>query len=91
VFGILQINVIGTGSTTVITNLPFACYKSSQGSIGYFDLLATSVVFIQPYVDTNNSTYVQFRTLTAAGATMGNATVFKNSTRIDFTLTYQAA
>ena len=88
IFGILNINVLGTGSATVIQGLPFSTSQGSQGSIGYFASLASSVVFIQPYVDTNNPTLIQFRTLATAGATMGNANVFGNSTRIDFTMTY---
>jgi hypothetical protein len=91
VFGIININVLGTGSATVVSGLPFSTTQNSQGSIGYFASLASSVVFIQPYVDTNNPTLVQFRTLATAGTGMGNANVFGNSTRIDFTMTYKAA
>ena len=88
VSGIVNINAIGTGSTTFITNLPFNCVRSGQGSIGYFGDLATSVVFMAPFCDANDPTYIRFRTLTAAAASMSADTIFKNSTRIDFTLAY---
>jgi hypothetical protein len=85
---ILTINLIGTGSQTRISGLPYAVAINGQGGIGYFGSIATSLVFIQPYCDTNSSSSVNFRTLTAGATSMGDANIFQNSTRIDFTVTY---
>jgi hypothetical protein len=88
---ILTINLIGTGSQTRISGLPFAVAINGQGGIGYFGSIATSLVFIQPYCDTNSSSSVNFRTLTAGATSMGDANIFQNGTRIDFTVTYFTA
>jgi hypothetical protein len=85
---IVQINQRGTGSQTRVSGLPFTVAVNGQGSIGYYDSIATSLVFIQPYTDTNSDTSVNFRTLTAAATSMGDANIFQNGTRIDFTVAY---
>jgi hypothetical protein len=85
---ILTINLRGTGSQTRISGLPYAVAINGQGGIGYFGSIATSLVFIQPYCDTNSDTSVNFRTLTAGATSMGDANIFQNGTRIDFTVTY---
>ena len=91
VSGVLAITSIGTGSVTLVGGLPFSVAVAGQGSIGYYDSISTSLVFIQPFVDTNATTSVKFRTLTAAATTMGAANLFQNNTRIDFTVTYFSA
>ena len=88
---ILIINTIGTGSATTITGLPFAATSNNAGSVSTFSQLATSVVNLVPYTDTNNTTSVLFATLTAAAINNGNSNVFKNSARVDFTMTYFAS
>jgi hypothetical protein len=86
---ICEIGLIGTGSATSITNLPFAAAGTypSSGSISYFTNLAQSVVNVVPYVNSGQSS-VLFRTLTAAASTMSGGNIFQNSTRVDFTLIY---
>jgi hypothetical protein len=90
----ININVIGTGSTTVVSGLPFNVRASSAdrnqaGSINYFNGLATSVValFCQPI---SSSTTVNFPGLTAAGSSVVNpVTVFASSAQIYFSAVYQ--
>ena len=88
--GYIVVNTIGTGSATLISGLPFSAESVSygSGSSSYFASIATSIVFITPYVYSNNPTSIQFRTLTAAGATAGNANIFQNGTTLYFALSY---
>jgi hypothetical protein len=85
----IGISSLGTGSTSIVTGLPFAkgSMGSYPGSTGYFVSLAISVVHISPIVFT---TGIKFMTLTAASAnvTDGGA-IFGNSTRILCSVTYQ--
>lgn len=94
VFCYLNINVIGTGSTTTVSGLPFnvrssAADRNQAGSINYFNGLATSVVglFCQPI---SSSTTVNFPGLTASSNSVVNpVTVFQGGTQIYFSATYQ--
>jgi hypothetical protein len=88
--GYIVVNTIGTGSATMISGLPFSAESVSygSGSSSYFASIATSIVFITPYVYANNPTSIQFRTLTAAGTTAGNANIFQNGTTVYFALSY---
>jgi len=88
---IIQVNTIGTGSVTQVSGLPFACVQNGAGSCDFFDTLVTSLVHITPFASTTApNTSVKFRTLTAAADAMGTANIFKNSTRVDGTITYIA-
>ena len=62
-------NVIGTGSTTTISGLPFtsAAGLGTAFTVGYFSGLATNVVSIAGFVDASAST-LAFSILTAAAA-----------------------
>ena len=92
----IEINVLGTGSTTTLSGLPFTTLNTSftsggTGAIAYFGSLA-SVVTTLVASSGGNSTSIVFGSLTAAGNTMTGATaVFGNSARIDFAITYRAA
>lgn len=93
IFAYLNINAIGTGSTTVVSGLPFTPSNSSSrnpsGFINYFNGLATSVValFVQPF---NGSPQVNFPGLTAAAASVVNPiTVFTSSTQLYFSAVYE--
>ena len=83
----LTINVIGTGSTTIMSGLPFSNSIVAVAIVGYFATLATSVVQIGGYI--NPGTSVNFTSMAAAGTTTSSAAaLFGNSARIDFTATY---
>ena len=77
----ITINVIGTGSTTTISGLPFTAGDYSALSTGFFFGIASNVVYISPVVQSGGTTIV-FSTLTAAGASTGNAAVFGDGARI---------
>lgn len=91
----LIINVLGTGSTTTISGLPFTALNPANssrgtGSVWYCANLATNVTSITPGV-TPNGTTITFGGFTAAGASMSvPLTVFQNGTRFDFSMTYRA-
>ena len=90
-WGELTINVIGTGSTTRISGIPFTSNGSSPqpGSSGYFASLAQSVYSISPGVEPG-TTNVKFDTQTSLSGTNNiNAAVFGNSARIQFCVTYR--
>ena len=94
--GKIQINVLGTGSVSTVSGLPFTSLTTSNasagtGSVNYFGTLASSVTTLVAATG-SNSTAVIFGSLGAAGATMtGVTTVFQNSARIDFSMTYRSA
>ena len=91
VFCYISVNLIGTGSAIQISGLPFSVSSdigAGSGALSYFASIATSVVFITAYGNSGLPTTVQFRTLTAAGATAGNASIFQNSAIVEFTMTY---
>ena len=86
--GIIQISVIGTGSATTISGLPFTVDGVTTMAVGYFANLASSVVFISGRVD-NGTANIVFSTLAAAatGSTLGGS-IMGSSTRIDFSGLY---
>ena len=73
----LVINVLGTGSTTVISGLPFTSANTvAQAlSVGDFTSLANTVVWIGARVDTNATT-ISMRSLTAAAASTSSTSIF---------------
>lgn len=94
VWGVLIINAIGTGSSTVISGLPFTIRNTPivfAGSVGYFESLQNNYIFLAT-AGNNNTKTLQFSgtTALAASATMP-ATIIGNGTRIDFQLTYEIA
>jgi hypothetical protein len=92
----IQINVLGTGSVTTISGLPFTSLTTSfasagTGAVAYFGTLASNVTTLVACTG-SASTNVIFGSLGAAGATMTATTnVFQNSARIDFSMTYRSA
>jgi hypothetical protein len=93
----LLLNVIGTGSTTTISGLPFQAFSPSNssrgtGSVWYCGNLATGVTMLTPGVTPAGQT-ITFGgfTVLGAGTTMTvPLTVFQNGTRVDFSLVYRA-
>lgn len=86
--GNLTVNVIGTGSTGVISGLPYAPANQTAGSIGYFTAAAGSFVWVGILASTGAAT-LTISGLAAAGtgATIP-ATFFGNGTNIQFSVTY---
>jgi collagen type VII alpha len=89
--GFLIVSSIGTGATNNVSGLPFTCISQTVGiggSVGYFENLNNTVVFIQPEVQPSGTTIV-FNTLAAAGGTTSyNLSIWKNATRLSFVNTY---
>lgn len=94
--GKIQINTIGTGSTTDIQGLPFVSFASilasgGTGGVAYFSNLLSSVTSITPLIAAS-STSLYFGSLASAASTSTGVTpVFQDNTRIDFSLTYISA
>jgi len=89
----IQINVLGTGSTTLVSGLPFVNQIGSSSSAGggvveYFAGLPSAFLGLNA-IPSNSQ--VSFAGQSAAAATMPGAmaTVFQSGTRIDFTMVYQ--
>jgi len=89
----IGIDSIGTGSTGIISGLPFTISPSTavndqSGFLSYFNAIATSVVFIA-LRGTLGGTTLFFSGLTAAGASVNNSlTVFQNGATIQAGMTY---
>ena len=87
----VQISSLGTGNADRIINAPFACSSAINecaGCIGYHDGLATSVVFIAPYIQVN-TTVVGIVSKTAASTAVSYNPIFAASSgRIWATVTY---
>ena len=88
----LEINAIGTGSTTLISGAPFTnSYSSASIGSCIFNLLTHNVVFLVPYINTGATT-MSFSELTAAAASGTEpADIYQNSAETFATITYTAA
>ena len=90
-----QVNVIGTGSTNVLSGLPFASnnsWTSGSLSVEYYASIATSMVWVSGYV-ANNASNISFSGNSASATTIGHNgfAIFGNSARVDFQCSYRTA
>lgn len=82
----LNINSIGTGSTSTVTGLPFTVNGTASGQVGTFSTLATNVLGFWCYA---TSTLVTFQSLTAAGTSATNSpAIFGSTTALRFSVTF---
>jgi hypothetical protein len=82
----LNINAIGTGSTSTVTGLPFTVNGTASGQVGTFSTLATNVLGFWCYA---TSTIVTFQSLTAANTGATNSpSIFGSSTGLRFSVTF---
>jgi hypothetical protein len=88
----MTVNVLGTGSTSVISGLHFPCGPNSgAGSVGFYVGLAVAPVSLALRVDAGTSA-ITVTGLTAAAATMpGTLGVFASGARLQGSVTYQTA
>lgn len=90
----IVVNVLGTGSTTIISGLPFTSVNSGQnqsGSVGYFAALAANVIYIVSNVLSNSAT-ISFNSINASGAGISLTTaIFGNSAGVVLHNTYESA
>jgi hypothetical protein len=91
VTGRMTILLIGTGSTSTISGLPFTVANTSdtgKGTVGFFSNLSSNIVYMT-LDSVANTTTIRFSSLAAAGATAtSGGTLLTSTTRIDFSLTY---
>jgi len=92
-WGVIAINVLGTGSTTLLTGIPFAPAGAGAsymgGSCSYWSGLAVTPVCMMPTTAGGGST-IQFNGNTVANANMTQAmALFGNSARVDFIIMYR--
>lgn len=94
VWGKIQITTKGTGSATTISGLPFTSANlglESSGSTTYYANLAVNVITPQAVVPAAATT-VQFYSATSAGTGSGGTlSIFGDSSRIYFTVTYETS
>ena len=95
VWGEMWINVLGTGSTETISGLPFTSANITDirggGGIMFFSSLAINQIAIYPRIEQNTST-IRFATMSASASGVTNSpSIFGNSTRMMFMVTYIAA
>lgn len=82
----LTVNVLGTGSTSTVTGLPFTVNGTASGQVGTFNSLAVNVLGFWCYA---TSTLVTFQSLTAASVSATNSpAIFGNSAAIRFSVTF---
>lgn len=89
----IQINVIGTGSTSIISGFPFTnSVTIATGSVSYYASIATATNFIAFYV-VGAATTCNFVGNTASATTVGlnGFAIFGNSARVLCSLTYQTS
>jgi hypothetical protein len=89
--GSVVVNVLGTGSTTVVSGLPFAENSTNNftGSVcSYFAGIADSLSVLIASADLSTSE-LKFTGQGAAGTTMAVPTVFASGSRVDFAFSYE--
>jgi hypothetical protein len=83
----LEINVIGTGSVNTISGLPFSSVNVAGATLAsYFTNLSLSLITLGFFP--SGSTLRNTGTATAVTTANVDNAIFKNSTRVDFSLTY---
>lgn len=93
VTGFLYINILGTGSTTTVSGLPFTSsntYEKGCLSFGEIGGLAVNVTSLQGQIPSIASTIVFFG-FTGASSSNPAAAIFQNLTVLTFSVTYIAS
>lgn len=88
---VLQINVIGSGSTGGVSGLPFTSSSASGGAVwSWTSLTPSTYVFLACTVPASSTT-VTFNGATAAAASISTSvSLFGSGSAISFTMTYEA-
>jgi len=91
--GKIVITVLGTGSATTVSGLPFTVLGTAngitgKGNVGYFASIATSLASITSEAINNTATF-SFNATTGAVTTATNLpNIFADNARVDFAMTY---
>jgi len=88
VIGHIQINVLGTGSTTTLSGLPFNNSDLTPISVGYWSGLAVNVIYISGYIGAAGSIILFVSGTTSSGTANNAIALFGNSADIYFSATY---
>ena len=89
--GNINVNIIGTGSTTLISGLPFnaaSTLVSNAGPVGYNAGLAVTVASINAQISSSAS-QINFGSRSITGTYTESTAIFQNSSRIEFTIVYR--
>jgi hypothetical protein len=93
--GRLHINLIGTGSTYIVSGLPFTSASQPTGergtlSVNSFYAIANNVVYLAMYIDASATTAV-FQALSSAATSVSTIGIFGNNADVYFSGCYYAA
>ena len=88
--GSITVNAIGSGSTNVISGLPFVVVNSCPGSVSSFSNSSTNVVSLTIEFGGGTSFAQLFSMTAAASGTSANA-IFKNGTNVVFSGVYETS
>lgn len=88
--GQIQITTIGTGSTTLISGLPFNASGTSGncGATGYSASLAVTVASLTTQISSSTAS-LNFGSRSITGTYTEVTAIFQNSSRMDFSIMYQ--
>lgn len=86
--GNIVVNVLGTGSASVISGLPFATAGVSTGIVGYFSNIALSVTWAGCYMNASGTSLALVALTAAAVSVTDPASLFGNSAQIHFSIQY---
>jgi hypothetical protein len=88
--GLMTVVLIGTGSTTTISGLPFAGQSAQRiclGGVAYWGSFAATTISVVPWID-NGTTTVQFAGNASAASSLGFLSPFQNGTFVQFSGCY---
>jgi len=93
--GKIVIGVLGTGSATTVSGLPFtvlftALGITGKGNVGYFANIATSLASITLDAVNNSDTFVFNGTTGAVTTATNTPNIFADAGRVDFAMTYRS-
>jgi hypothetical protein len=77
----LQITLVGTGSTTTITGLPFAPALNASLAVSNFSSSATNITALMARIVATGTT-IDLLSTTAAQASVASNAIFGNSARV---------
>jgi hypothetical protein len=91
----MEINSLGTGSTNLLLGLPFAAsnHGITAGAVNvmYYANLSQGHIWISGYVrNANDSIYFSGNTLSSTTIQHNSQSIFQNSARVDFNVTYSS-
>jgi hypothetical protein len=90
VYGIMRINVIGTGSTSIISGLPFSApNRGYGGSMEYFATISQNVIFLAPVI--GGSSVLFIGTTAATPNVTDSIAIFQDGAYVIFGISYMVS